>query len=380
MHASSSTEPASPLYSAQQRVAIYRRWLPPADSTTRADRQAAEEGVRLAYQAAGMRPPGRIVWCNGPLDAAQSWARDRLTWRKSGPAVRDQIGDELIRRVTRVVQDKLVPRVWFEAVETMRKATSAVDGAEIDQAFRTAVMAARQPTWAYVLRGSSALARLENPMRTWPTIERCAFRPVTLDWLGLAHFLRETQAVAQETEPLRGLWSLAAHVGWVLAHRDCCWLVERPSDIRRDTARRLHSADGPALQFADGWSGYFWKGIRVRQEYIEDPQGITLQTIEGQRDIFVRRCMIEILTPQRFISMGGARKVHQDQTGTLWRRRWFDGDNWSAVEVVNATAEADGSFQRYFLQVPPECHTACEAVAWTYGMSEHQYARLTVRT
>lgn len=380
MHGSSSTEPVKRWPSAQERLAIYRRWSSLADSTARADRAAAEEGVKLAYQAAGLTPPRSIVWCNGPLDAARTWARDRLAWRKSGPSVRDRITDEVIRPSIRAVQDKLASQTWFEAVETMRQATVTVDAADIDQPFRAAVMAPRQPEWAYLVRSSSALARFENPLRTWPTIERCAFRPTAFEWLGLGQFLRETAGVTEETEPLRGLWLLATHAGWVLAHRDGCWLSERPSVINRDAVGRLHAANGPALQFADGWSGYFWKGIRVRQEYIEDPDAISLQTIEGQRDIFVRRCMIEILTPRRFIALGGARKVHQDQTGILWRRRWFDGDNWAAVEVVNATAEADGSFQRYFLQVPPESQTAREAVAWTYGMAEHQYARLTVRT
>ena len=34
----------------------------------------AEQGVRLAYQSAGLPPPG-IVWCEGPLALAKTWAR-----------------------------------------------------------------------------------------------------------------------------------------------------------------------------------------------------------------------------------------------------------------------------------------------------------------
>jgi hypothetical protein len=63
----------------------------------------------------------------------------------------------------------------------------------------------------------------------------------------------------------------------------------------------------------------------------------------------------------------------------LWRKQWFR-DAWAAVEVVNGTPEPDGTRRHYFLQVPPDLHSAREAVAWTYGMTAQQYAGLRVRT
>ena len=43
------------------------RWAAIRRSTEAADRSAAEEGVRLAYNAAGLKPPTRLVWCESPL-------------------------------------------------------------------------------------------------------------------------------------------------------------------------------------------------------------------------------------------------------------------------------------------------------------------------
>jgi hypothetical protein len=88
--------------------------------------------------------------------------------------------------------------------------------------------------------------------------------------------------------------------------------------------------------------------------------------------------MIEIMTPQRFIEEGGAYRVAVDDTGVLWRQRWR-WEAWVAVEVVNGTPEPDGSFKRYFLQVPATVRTPREAVAWTYGLAERHY-RPMVRT
>lgn len=113
---------------------------------------------------------------------------------------------------------------------------------------------------------------------------------------------------------------------------------------------------------------------------IERPQAITPRLIDLEIDPFVRRCMIEAMTSERFVAQGGADRVGQDETGTLWRKVWWNGDAWSAVEVINGSPEPDGSYRHYFLQVPPEMRTARAAVAWTYGMSEERYAKLDLRT
>jgi len=47
------------------------RWTKIRRSTLPADRSAAEDGVRLAYQAAGLDPPERFEWCRGPIELAE---------------------------------------------------------------------------------------------------------------------------------------------------------------------------------------------------------------------------------------------------------------------------------------------------------------------
>jgi hypothetical protein len=94
--------------------------------------------------------------------------------------------------------------------------------------------------------------------------------------------------------------------------------------------------------------------------------------------------MIEIMTAERFVKTGTVSRVAVDETGVLWRKSWrFCGvtvGSWCAVEVVNGTPEPDGSRQHYFLRVPSSMRTAREAVAWTYGISEQEYAQLKLRT
>jgi hypothetical protein len=50
------------------------RWAAVRLSCEPADRATAEEGIRLAYEAAGLRAPDEIVWCGGPMDIAERLA------------------------------------------------------------------------------------------------------------------------------------------------------------------------------------------------------------------------------------------------------------------------------------------------------------------
>lgn len=45
---------------------VREAWLAVGLSTSPADRPAAEQGVRLAYEAAGLRPPAEILWLGSP--------------------------------------------------------------------------------------------------------------------------------------------------------------------------------------------------------------------------------------------------------------------------------------------------------------------------
>jgi hypothetical protein len=199
-------------------------------------------------------------------------------------------------------------------------------------------------------------------------------------WLATYDYVRNVLGLRSETEPLLGLLQLATSLGWMQPHEHTCWLVERHNLLCGDARGRLHSAQGPALRYPDGWSVWAWKGIEVPSWMIGQPEKITLEAIDAEPNVQIRRCMIEIMTPQRYVALGGPVRVAEDAAGILWRKSWLTFDAWAAVEVVNATPEPDGTRRHFFLQVPASVRTAREAVAWTYGMSEDAYSRLVVRT
>ena len=95
--------------------------------------------------------------------------------------------------------------------------------------------------------------------------------------------------------------------------------------------------------------------------------------------------MIERYGYARYMKDMGGENVGSDKCGTLWRlrpSRKKDGnkDAMALVEVHNGSLDPDGTRKTYFISVPPECETAIEAVAWTYGLTPEQYGALQVRT
>jgi hypothetical protein len=197
-------------------------------------------------------------------------------------------------------------------------------------------------------------------------------------WLGALQYLHDVCGLVRQTEAAAGLWELAPSACWMTPHEQVCWLMRRPTLIRVDVNGRLHAADGPALRFGPDCAVHAWKGIIVPGRLIERPDLVDVRAIDAAHDPQIRRCMIDIMTPQKFIEQGGAHRVVEDDTGILWRQRWR-WEAWAAVEVINGTPEPDGTLKRYFLQVPPTVRTPREGVAWTYGLSERQY-RPVVRT
>jgi hypothetical protein len=349
------------------------RWAAIRRSTEPADRSAAEQGVRQAYHAAALKPPVRCVWCEGP--AALSNLTRRVT-RADGANVKTALMRRLRRQVASLVRRRVPQRV--------RAAVSLVNPADalVASAHDAVMRNMRQEAVSLLerVRRSNSLSWDLRTLFGLSGLQHDAVGQHDFSWLGPYEYTRDVLGLRSETAPLLGLLQVATSVGWMQPHEHTCWLVERPNMLRGDARDRLHNAQGPALRYPDGWSVWAWKGIEVPPWVIRQSEKITLDTIDAEPDVQIRRCMIEIITPQRYVALGGPVRVAADEAGILWRKAWQTFDAWAAVEVINATPEPDGTRKHFFLQVPANMRTAREAVAWTYGLSEDAYSRLVIRT
>lgn len=164
-------------------------------------------------------------------------------------------------------------------------------------------------------------------------------------------------------------------------HPDFCMVSDRPRVLLVDEQNRPHCETGPFCQWSDGSSLFAVHGVRVPAYVILSPQKITVQKIESEPNAEVRRVMIDRYgglknradCQAKYLLNSGAKKIHSDDFGTLYRKAIPDDEPLVMVKVVNSTMEPDGSFKDYFLRVPPTMERARQAVAWTFNLPEMDY-------
>jgi hypothetical protein len=189
--------------------------------------------------------------------------------------------------------------------------------------------------------------------------------------------LRELHTLEQLQ--LLTIWlDLSRSTGWWQPFENVVFLCERPAVQSVDSQGRLHCENGPALLCRDSFAVFAWHGVRVNYRVIEHPEELTVKEIQEETNIEVRRVMMERYGLPRFLLDSGARLVHEDEMGKLYRTDIPDDEPLVMVQVLNSTPEPDGSLKHYTLRVPPDITTARSAVAWTFGLTADEYAKQLV--
>jgi hypothetical protein len=152
------------------------------------------------------------------------------------------------------------------------------------------------------------------------------------------------------------------------------FVCRNPVLVNVDERNRLHSFDQPALQFADGYSVFAWSGVNVDAHLVLEPDSLSVEHIDAEENIELRRVMIERYGVQRYLEESGAMLISEDECGVLLRKEVPGDEPILMVKVINSTAEPDGTYKEYFLRVPPDVSSAREGVAWTFGLEPHEYA------
>ncbi len=203
-----------------------------------------------------------------------------------------------------------------------------------------------------------------------------------MDSFPVHFFLKDIAHDAYSEPNLESLniWGRVLETAYALIfYEGIAFVCKYPVHSRLDPEHRFHDETGPALRFSDDFQAHFWHGRRVARELIEEPESITVDMIEKEKNVETRTILIERYGLERFLKESGARKVHEDECGVLYRKSFnANGSDEGSeplvvVMVNNSTPEPDGSSKQYFLRVPPNVATAREAVAWTFRLNEDTY-------
>jgi hypothetical protein len=192
-------------------------------------------------------------------------------------------------------------------------------------------------------------------------------------WSGWASYISFWRHVAKlpidftNWEPYERLAELS---GPRTVHSEFCIISDRPEWILLNERNQPHSLTKPFVKWRDGSGIYSIDGVRVPRFVVETPDKITVKTIESERNVEIRRIMINRYGQSKFVLDSLGTVVHQDDFGTLYRKELPGDEPLMMVKVVNATMEPDGTFKDYFIRVDPFAYggikTARAAVASTW--------------
>jgi hypothetical protein len=309
-------------------------------STEPVDERQAEAFLCQAYAVAGLAPPQRIQWLDGPLQLDALLVAHRF-----GPDVGDRVVYGVVRdRVRAGVRESLWERVWDSV------------GAHV--ADRVGNLGQSIESW---LSGGVA------PETTWYSIR--AYEDACL--LATAHFFA-TYLAQSEVDALVHFTTLVS--GYWLG-RETALVVRRPTLLCLDAAGDVHSATGRCVTYADGWGCYAWHGVRVPEQVILAPETLARDDFVQAKNVEVRRVIQERMGEQFMKKLGGV-VLDSGPRGTLYEVCVLavDPEEDELEEVVRYVQVQDASTERqYFLRVPPTIQTAAEAVAWTFQVAVEAY-------
>jgi hypothetical protein len=155
------------------------------------------------------------------------------------------------------------------------------------------------------------------------------------------------------------------------------WIVsDFPTKIQKDAEHRPHCAEGPAIAWKDGWSFYYWHGVKVPREWIEAKDALDPRTAIEHPNAEMRRVAAEILGWDRILRTLDARAIDTDQDERIG-------------ELIEATISGRkerflrakcGTGRIFALPVPPDTQTAIAAQAWIHDLPEATIRAIEVRT
>jgi hypothetical protein len=321
-------------------------WMQIGLSTDRCDRAAAGAAVSAAYRSAGLPEP-LVVWMGSPLGGvfATSVIKDLLAAKK------EQLGGQLGGQLRGQLRGQLGDQLWGQLRGQLRGQLGGQ------------------------LRGQLR-DQLGKEISLW------------WDCYWLAYYTCALPLAGLDNSPLLDALSEACRLnGWWWPMRGVAVLTDRPTVLRRDDEGRLHSADGPALAYMDGYLMYAWHGIRVPGWVIQNPN---VEQALAERNTEVRRAAFEAIGWDKVIDHLGAKPIdvcpdpsnfpHELQLYKLPDTANPYGQPVNLLLMTNGSPDRDGSLRRYGETVPPSIKSALDAAAWQFGLKPDVYQQLARRT
>jgi len=358
-------------YQRQQHTSYIRDWRMLALSTERANREVAEAAITKLRGYQGQEMRFEFKWVDSPPVALKQITK-RLKKRTTGRQ------RPLIERTREILDSWLNPAVYSSITDGVlgtltgmqinayvRKWMSAVDADDVKELGDDGFLKVME------FPGVGSLDRI---------CQRYNYGQFSASEVAFLTFQRDVMHSKIVSERhhnyIAALADIVRSTGIYWNFEHCVIACERPSVLKFNDRGQFHATDGPAFAYPDGTAVYTIHGVGIPAHFIEDPESLKPSDIDQQRNIEVRRVLMDLFGTEKYLRQTGAVVIHNGRNGRkLWWRLGQEDDNEPIVmvEVINSTPESNGEFKHYFIRVPPSIKDADEAIAWTFKMTKEDY-------
>lgn len=193
-------------------------------------------------------------------------------------------------------------------------------------------------------------------------------------WVAYYEFFYDHFGICEE---ITKMLPIVNNCSWVYYDDDKIYVSDNPSSIKMDDQNRLHSENGPAITYTDGFEVYSWHGQRVPKEWIMQKENLGPEEFLRHRNAEMRRVACEIVGWNRVLETLSYVVIDEDgdpEIGSLLEVNIPDIGKEKFLKVMCGTK------REFAIPVPPEAKTALEAQAMLFGLSVEEFVVPEIRT
>jgi len=360
-------------------IPVYReKWRARSLSTGPINRSQAEETVKSAYSAIGLKAPEIIFVdrayeaadlilsrCDNPSSELRSQFETKLRSQLE-KQLRGYLGSQLESELQSQLQTKLEARLYTQLQTQLWQAHRNYLAGEI---------ASQLLPQEVIDEGSGDIY--------WQTLGKQISNCIQPElWAAYGSLLDFCISVLNLPHSYARNWivfqSIVRDCGLIYPYDKVCIVCSKPIALSADSNHRLHAEGKPAVQFADGVSIYAYHGVILPEWYGRlHPHQWQSKWVLKEQNAEVRRALIQGITYDRICQELAVTKLDSWQEYTLLSIEFDDDFDWEGnakpVYLLKMTCPSTGFI--HALRVPPNVRSAQEAIRWVnWGIDPEEFS------
>lgn len=165
--------------------------------------------------------------------------------------------------------------------------------------------------------------------------------------------------------------SLLSECGCIFPFENTCIICDRPTKLTFDNEHRLHGEGEPAIEFADGYRLYYYRGVSLPEKYWVHPHHWQARWLLEEHNAELRRVLIQGIGYSRICQELQATELDSWREYTLLK---IDSEvDVEPIYLLKMTCPSTGYI--HAMRVPPTMRSAREAIRWmNWGTDPEEFS------